>query len=864
MLYKFSCIINFIFFISSPIYAQFFVKEPYIGGLANPEWTNNWTEFAPEQAEYKSDNVKTIEGFISTNTKWVRANTYLIKGQVYVSNQATLYIEPGTIIKGDFATKGTLIVTQGSRIHAAGSETRPIIFTSSQAANNRRNGDWGGLVIMGRSLVNTKTGKQTIAALTNKNFNTYGGDIPNDDSGILKYVRIEFAGAKLINNTALNGLALAGVGKETEIDYVQISHSQEDSYELYGGTAQLKHVISYKSYEDDFDMHFGYNGNLQFGLVYRLKLKDYIQGYGVEATSYDQFENFNMKDFTSAKLSNFTFITQEEQKSEKTPIFKPCVHLSKNVKFEMHNSIVLGGFSSAIHFETQDLEKPIESKEILMTYNTFMGCFAAISKGINVKKDFNTWFIDQTPSNKYFKSHESIIVEDAFGNIPKFKTIDNNLSSSANYDWLDKKDEFGIEQKIEFKALKYESAKFIGAFGSQNWMEGWTNFDPQNSDYPIENTVYITDPIAFNTIWTNNNTYILMGQIDVMNSAILTIQPGTVIKGDYDTKASLVIRPDSRINAVGTVDEPIIFTSTQSIGNRKAGDWAGIIIAGNDKVNTTDFKMNYTDVKTEFIFGGTAAEDYSGSFKYVRIEFAGAKTKNENVSGLTFAGVKSINLSHVQVSNCLGTSFEWLGGRCGGKNLVSYHCNDDDFSANYGFGGFVQYALCVRNPLLADAGKANAIESIGTLDEKVNQSPTKGIFSNITIIGPIKNKTTQFNQNYHAAIHIAKNSALSVYNSIVTGFPKGLFIDGLKSEFNASAKILNFKGNAFANIPEPLSISVKSTWAIKAWFDGNNNKVFETLDDIKFKDAFSDSPNPSISNDSKTYTIKSEIFIPAQ
>ncbi len=178
---------------------------------------------------------ETITGSITANTTWRAGNKYVLTGFVYVESGATLTIEPGTIIKGDKPTKGSLIVKPGAKIIAVGTQDKPIVFTSNQAAGQRAAGDWGGLVLLGKAPVN-----KTPAYVEGENVSQFGGTDPADNSGQLKYVRIEFAGIAFETDKEINGLTFGGVGSGTQVDYVQVSYSGDDAYEWFGGTRQCK------------------------------------------------------------------------------------------------------------------------------------------------------------------------------------------------------------------------------------------------------------------------------------------------------------------------------------------------------------------------------------------------------------------------------------------------------------------------------------------------------------------------------------------------------------------------------------------------------------------------------------------------
>src|SRR3954470_17732778 len=167
----------------------------------------------PEPTDLNESGQKEITEMITTNTTWTADKKYLLKGNIYVQAPAELTIEAGTVIMGDKVTKGALIVSRGAKIHAVGTATKPIIFTSSAPASFRNYGDWGGVVLLGKAQNNQSASQaiEGISAPTGDN-GLYGGDgsTDNDNSGEMQYVRIEFAGIALSTDNELNGLTFGG------------------------------------------------------------------------------------------------------------------------------------------------------------------------------------------------------------------------------------------------------------------------------------------------------------------------------------------------------------------------------------------------------------------------------------------------------------------------------------------------------------------------------------------------------------------------------------------------------------------------------------------------------------------------------
>ncbi|MBP1654573.1 MAG: hypothetical protein H6Q28_1129, partial [Bacteroidetes bacterium] len=183
---------------------------------------------------------------------------YVLTGLYYVDSTHSLTIPAGTVIRGD--TGACLIISRGAQIFAAGREDRPVVFTSNRIAGQRNSGDWGGVLILGRAPVN-KVEPLIEGGIIG---GSYGGTDPNDNSGVFRYVRIEFPGYRFQLNNEVNGLTMGGVGLGTEIHHVQVSYSDDDGFEWFGGTVNAKYLVNYGGTDDEFDSDFGWSGKVQF------------------------------------------------------------------------------------------------------------------------------------------------------------------------------------------------------------------------------------------------------------------------------------------------------------------------------------------------------------------------------------------------------------------------------------------------------------------------------------------------------------------------------------------------------------------------------------------------------------------------
>jgi len=317
-------------------------------------------------------------------------------------------------------------------------------------------------------------------------------------------------------------------------------------------------------------------------------------------------------------------------------------------------------------------------------------------------------------------------------------------------------------------------------------------------------TISVTSAITTNTNWTNNNLYILYGDIVIKSGATLTIEPGTIIKGDKTTGGRVVVAMGGKINAQGTASQPIVFTSNQPAGQRQRGDWSGIAICGKAPVNFKDANGNAIQGRlecgqtTDYDFGGTDPADNSGVLSYVRIEYAGFVCgSNSELNSLTMGGVGSgTKLDHVMVSYGQDDGFEWFGGTVNASHLISFASRDDDFDTDNGFSGKVQFGLVVRIDTIADQGDiSNAFESDNDANSTYNNPATKAVFSNITVVGPAQTTTSTIDAKYGWGARIRRNTSLSIFNSLFLGYKRGLRIEGVGSQNKALTDSLEFKYN---------------------------------------------------------------------
>ncbi len=317
-----------------------------------------------------------------------------------------------------------------------------------------------------------------------------------------------------------------------------------------------------------------------------------------------------------------------------------------------------------------------------------------------------------------------------------------------------------------------------------------------NEPTPIVNkgkTITVSGNITKDSTWKVTDTIILSGFVYVKN-ATLTIEAGTIIKGEPGSKATLIIEQGSKIMAVGSTSKPIVFTSGKAAGQRGYGDWGGIIICGKAKTNKHDggTGSGIAEGGIGSTYGGSDDADNSGKLQYVRIEFAGiplTATANSEINGLTLYAVGSATtIDHIQVSYSGDDSYEWFGGSVNCKYLVAFRGWDDEFDTDNGYNGKLQFLVSLRDPKIADQSGSNCFESDNDADGSTLTPVTHAIFSNVSVFGPLNGTetSTSINVKYENSMQIRRGSTICIYNSIFAGYPVGLYIDGAKG--NAPTK----------------------------------------------------------------------------
>ncbi|MCB0427595.1 MAG: hypothetical protein KDD20_08985 [Mangrovimonas sp.] len=415
-------------------------QEKGITGYDN--WLSSWAEFQPSSITY-SEPSQILSGNISEDTKLLKKNTYLLLGNVFVTDSTTLSIEPGTVILGDYETNGSLIISNGSKIIAEGQETDPIIFTSNRSV--KKQGDWGGIFILGDAPIN-KFGNEAaidygMRPSSYKNV-SYGGTNPTSNSGILKYVRIEYAGKRTVDYGYFDALTLAGIGCETVVENVMVSFSQGNSFNIIGGELNLDKMVSYKSRGTDYVFNFGAQCRISNSLAIR---DPYISGSNRPKCMYiASYEDKSRTDLSKNKTKvygeNLTLINiSDDLKSDiQMGLVKEGIYIAPETSLSLNKSVI-SGFNPAVVLDNEIKINGSNLENIKFSKMYFHNCKGNIfSKNNPNNDDLEDWYGNAAFFNVYSKGdYAETFIDMKNPKRPDFRLRINKIIASNNYDTED-------------------------------------------------------------------------------------------------------------------------------------------------------------------------------------------------------------------------------------------------------------------------------------------------------------------------------------------------------------------------------------------------------------------------------------------
>ncbi len=435
----------------------------------------------------------TISGNITTNRTLSRDTIYTLSGVVYVKSGITLTIGAGTIIKALTNPKTALVVNRGGKLIANGTATAPIVFTSAQPIGNRAPQDWGGVVICGKAPTNqtrisggvTVQGEGEIeggVAIPSTDDGIYGGTDAADNSGSMRYCRIEFAGFPFLPNNELNGLTLGAVGNGTTIEYIQVSYSGDDSFEWFGGTVNCKYLVAFAGTDDDFDTDNGFSGTVQFGVGQRNP--NYFDAAG-QSNGFESDNNAGSTGATPLTAAVFSNMTIAGPKA--TPataingIFGNGALLRRNTTQSVFNSIIMGYRFGLDVDGRATAGQAVANNALRFKNNVLAGNEVNFVELDSLQvPGIRAWFSTAGSGN------DSSFTAAAASLTAPFDTLNPNFLPTAASPMLS--GAAFTDSKLANNP-NITQVTYRGAFGTTNWMAGWTNFRPLTTNYNIRTSI---------------------------------------------------------------------------------------------------------------------------------------------------------------------------------------------------------------------------------------------------------------------------------------------------------------------------------------------------------------------------------------
>ena len=398
-----------------------------------------------------ADDVCVLSGTIVEDMTLTSDVAWLLRGGVFVgddTNETVLTIEPGTVIYGETSTDGMLVVRRGSKLMAEGTAEAPIVMTSSKAPGSRARGDWGGLILNGRAPINACADSEgaICEAYGEGATGWYGGNDATDSSGVLKYVRVEFAGTLVSPENELNGIAFQGVGNGTTVDYIQVHMNADDGVEFYGGTVNAKHVLVTAVGDDSLDWTDGWVGMAQYVVLHQF---DDNGDNGIEADNNGEANDATPR--SAPHLANLTIVGSPD--SEKSDI---GMLLREGTAAKISHAVVAGFNDACFDIDNSATWAQVDNGGLAVT-NSWLDC----AKNFKEDGDFED---------------DGLSTETTFmgwaGNGTGAAGLDGAFNLSApNYVSTE---DLSIDAAAPFADSFFDNVDYIGAIGSEDWTAGWT------------------------------------------------------------------------------------------------------------------------------------------------------------------------------------------------------------------------------------------------------------------------------------------------------------------------------------------------------------------------------------------------------
>ena len=669
---------------------------------------------------------------------WTADTEYILDGLVYLEEGGVLNIEAGTVIKGaaDVSTgdnTSALIIARGAQIFARGTANNPIIFTAEEDDLNDSGdftsadrGEWGGLIVLGNARIARPGGEDGIEGIDADEARARFGGGDNfdneDNSGVIRYVSIRHGGAQLSTDNEINGLTLGGVGSGTEIEYVEVFANEDDGIEFFGGTVSVKHASVAFCGDDGFDYDFGWRGKGQYWFA----IQEPGTGTG-RSGEHDGASPDGQDPFSQPTIYNATYIGIGNGASasggDANRALPLSILLRDNAGGYYRNSIFTGFNGAAVAVEDRD--------------DTDVDAFARFQAGDlgfsgNIFEDFGAG----TSAGDLFvavNQGEEIVAASTATLSAAFAA--ENTIGATGIAAISRTDNGGLDPRINASGAAlgggipsdddfFDAITFRGAFGNTtNWLQGWSALSEYGYFGDVVTPVDVTncqvirdaDLEGGETYNWNGGCYVLDGLVYLEQDGTLNIGAGTVIRGATDVStgdntSALIITRGATINAIGTAEQPIIFTAEEDdlddagdFTSEDRGEWGGLIILGNATIARPGGEDGIEGIdadETRARFGGNDDEDNSGTLRYVSIRHGGAQLSTDNeINGLTLGGVGSgTSIDYVEVFANEDDGIEFFGGTVRVDHAAVSFCGDDGFDYDFGWRGGGQFWYALQGP----------------------------------------------------------------------------------------------------------------------------------------------------------------------
>lgn len=739
------------------------------GGTGGGSTASCATGFTQDAAQTGGLTTCVVSGAILSDLTlpFVDGTAYRLDGRVDVGQDvggdgtggdpAVLTIEPGVTVFGN-SGGDYLVVNRGSQLIADGSAAAPIIMTSDEDLDRQNDGDasnddggnatgeWGGLVILGRAPINdcnTTVAPQSVGCENRiegvEPVALFGGATPGDDSGVLDYLQVRFAGNPLASGDELNGISFGGVGDATQVNFVQVHNNSDDGVEFFGGTVNVKYLVLTGNDDDSVDTDTGYQGNIQYAVIRQRE----TSGDNLFEASSTTGPGVPLAERSNYNISNFTAIGFERGNG---------LRLNEGTVGQYMNGIVV---DEAECFRWQDAGNDTATFEAAED------------------PSFNSVLFDCSPLSAANSTANGTTVA------PLALAADANNSEQPNSlaGVLPGSNESGV---TAFDASTvdafFDATDYIGAFDpddteTSNWAAGWTfalfpdascptGTTDSGVDISGQNVCQVSGVVTGDLRLTRGNIYELIDRVDVGvdtggdgtapagDSATLTIESGVTVFGDSGDDY-LVVNRGSQLFANGTAANPVVMTSEDDLTNSQVdaanatGEWGGLVILGQAPINdcnttatpqTAACENRIEGVEPVALFGGATPADNSGTLRYLQVKFAGNPlASGDELNGISFGGVgDTTTVEFVQVHNNSDDGVEFFGGNVNVRYLVLTGNDDDSVDTDTGYQGNIQFAIITQRATSGD----NLFEASSTTGPSVPLAQRSNYnISNFTAIG---------------------------------------------------------------------------------------------------------------------------------